>query len=170
MGKAPLREFLRQADCSTLSDDITAFTDVKGNVDGTPFTASLRLDKAPARKLKASLAGDSFDLTSLETGQTGADALSSRERKGSLAGRACAANDGSGRRSHELRFGRCRCLRRKHSNKLHRSKNVAIQLKFNSELLTVTKLSAETADGLCFARRGRCAAAGRGARQFRWPP
>ena len=65
----------------TLSDDVTAFTDVKGDVDRTPFTASLRLDKTPARKLKVSLAGDSFDLTSLESGQTGADALSSESVK-----------------------------------------------------------------------------------------
>ena len=138
----------------TLSDDITAFTDVKGNVDGTPFTASLRLDKTPARKLKVSLAGDSFDLTGLETGQTGADALSSESVKAAwqagLAQLAPVLGDDPTNfdtADVDVSAGSIR-------TSFIEAKNVAVQLKFNQDVLTVTKLSAETADGLSLRGEG----------------
>ncbi len=138
----------------TLSDDVTAFTDVRGNVDGTPFTASLRLDKTPARKLKVSLAGDSFDLTSLEAGQTGADALSTESvRAAWQAGLAqltpVLGDDPTNFDTAEIDVS-AGSLR----TSVIEAKNVAIQLKFDQDLLTVTKLSAETADGLSLRGEG----------------
>ena len=138
----------------TLSDDITAFTDVKGKLDGTPFTASLRLDKTPARKLKVSLAGDSFDLTSLEAGQTGADALSGESIKAAWqAGLAQLApllgDDAANFETADIDVS-AGSLR----TSLIEAKNVAVQLKYDQDLLTVTKLSAETADGLSLRGEG----------------
>ena len=52
-----------------------AFEGVTGNVDGTPFAASLHIDSSPSRKLQLSISGDSFDLSSVETGPSGPDAL-----------------------------------------------------------------------------------------------
>ena len=154
----------------TLSDDVTAFTDVKGNVDGTPFTASLRLDKTPARKLKVSLAGDSFDLTSLESRPNGRGCSVERERKGSLAGGACAANAGSGGRSHELRYGRYRCLRRKPSDERHRSKERRGPAEVQSGPPHGDEIQCRDGRRAVFARRGRRADAERSAGQVRWPP
>ena len=138
----------------TLSDDITAFTDVKGNVDGTPFTASLRLDKTPGRKLKASLQGDSFDLTSLETGQTGADALSSESVKAVWQSGLAQLTPVLGDDSTNFDTADVDVSAGSIRTSFIEAKNVAVQLKFNQDVLTVTKLSAETADGLSLHGEG----------------
>ncbi len=138
----------------TLSDDVTAFTDVKGDVDATPFNASLRFDKAPLPKLKISLSGDSFDLTGLENGRSGADALSGESVKAAwqaglaqlapVLGDDPAAIDTA---DIDVSAGAIK-------TSFIEAKNVAIQLKFDPDLLTVTKLSAETADGLALHGEG----------------
>ncbi len=138
----------------TLSDDITAFTDVKGDVDGTPFTASLRLDKAPARKLKVSLAGDSFDLTSLEMGQTGSDALSSQSVKAAWYAALAQLTPVLGDDPASFETADVDVSAGNIRTSFIEAKNVAVQLKFNQDLLTVTKLSAETADGLSLRGEG----------------
>jgi len=138
----------------TLSDDITAFTDVKGNVDGTPFTASLRLDKTPVRKLKASLAGDSFDLTGLETGQTGADALSSESVKAAWQAGLAQLMPVLGDDPTNFDAADIDVSAGSIRTSFIEAKNVAVQLKFNQDVLTVTKLSAETAEGLSLRGEG----------------
>ncbi len=138
----------------TLSDEVTAFSDVKASVDGAPFTASLRLDKVPARKLKLSIAGDSLDLTGLETGQTGADALSSENVKAvwqaALAQLAPVIGDDPAnidRADVDVSAGSVR-------TSVIEAKNVIVQVKYDQDLLKVTKLSAETADGLSLRGEG----------------
>ena len=54
----------------TLSPEVSAFEGVTGRLDGTPFTAGLHVGKAPVRSLQASLAGDHFDLSSFEGGDS----------------------------------------------------------------------------------------------------
>ena len=138
----------------TLSDDLTAFTDVKGKVDGTPFTASLRLDKTPARKLKVSLAGDSFDLTSLEAGQTGADALSSESVKAVWQAGLAQLTPLLGDDPTNFDTADVDVSAGSLRTSVIEAKNVAVQLKYDQDLLTVTKLSAETADGLSLRGEG----------------
>ncbi len=150
---APPRAFAASG-LLTLSDDVTAFTDVKGAVDATPFTASLRLEKAPIPKLKASLSGDSFDLSSLDNGRSGADALSSESVKAiwqaALAQLAPVLGDEPANISTadiDVSAGSIK-------TSFIEAKNVAIQLKFDPDVLTVTKLSAEMADGLALHGEG----------------
>ena len=138
----------------TLSDGVTAFTDVKGDVDATPFTASLRLEKAPVTKLKASLSGDRFDLTGLEIGRSGAGALSSESVKAAwqavLAQLAPVLGDDPATMDTadiDIAAGSIK-------TSFIEARNVGIQLKFDPDLLTVTKLSAETADGLALHGEG----------------
>jgi len=138
----------------TLSDDVTAFTDVKGNLDGTPFTASLRLDKTPARKLKVSLAGDSFDLTSLEGGQTGADALSTESLKAAWQAGLAQLTPVLGDDPTNFDAADIDVSAGSLRTSVIEAKNVAVQLKFNQDLLTVTKFNAETADGLSLRGEG----------------
>ncbi len=149
----------------TLSDDVTAFTDLKGNVDGAPFTASLRLDKTPARKLKVSLAGDKFDLTSLEAGQTGADALSSESVKTAWQAALAQLTPLLGEDPANFATADVDVSAGSIRTSVIEAKNVAVQLKYDQDLLTVTKLSAETADGLSLRGEGvvpmRSAAQGR---------
>ena len=117
----------------TLSDDVTAFTDVKGDVDGTPFTASLRLDKTPARKLKVSLAGDSFDLTSLESGQTGADALSSESVKAAWQAGLAQLTPVLGDDPANFDTADIDVSAKNLRTSVIEAKNVAVQLKFNQD-------------------------------------
>ncbi|MFY9876539.1 MAG: AsmA family protein, partial [Rhodomicrobium sp.] len=138
----------------TLSDDITAFTDVKGKLDGVPFTASLRLDKTPARKLKVSLAGDSFDLTSLEAGQTGPDALSGESIKAAWQSGLAQLAPLLGEEPANFETADIDVSAGSLRTSLIEAKNVAVQLKYDQDLLTVTKLSAETADGLSLRGEG----------------
>ena len=138
----------------TLSDDVTAFTDVKGDVDRTPFTASLRLDKTPARKLKVSLAGDSFDLTSLESGQTGADALSSESVKAAWQAGLALLTPVLGDNPANFDTADIDVSAKSLRTSVIEAKNVAVQLKFNQDLITITKLSAETADGVSLRGEG----------------
>ncbi len=46
-----------------LSEEAASFEGVNGSLDGTHFTGSVRLDKAPMRKLTVSLSGDNFDVS-----------------------------------------------------------------------------------------------------------
>ncbi len=138
----------------TLSDDVTAFTDVKGDVDATPFTASLRLDKAPTPKLRASLAGDSFDLTSLENGRSGVDALSSESVKAAWQAGIAQLAPILGDDPANIDTADIDVSAGNIKTSFIEAKNVAVQLKFNPDLLTVRKLSAETADGLALHGEG----------------
>ncbi len=162
---APARAFTLKG-LLTLSDEVTAFTNVAGDVDGTPFTANLRLDKAPIRKLQVSLAGDSFDLSSLETGQSGADALSAESAKAAWQAGLAQLAPVLGDDPASFDMADVDVSAGSIKTSFIEARNVAIQLKFNRDLLTVTKLSAETADGLSLRGEGVVPLRGAGQGRF----
>jgi uncharacterized protein involved in outer membrane biogenesis len=136
----------------TLSDELAAFTDISGDVDGTPFTASLRLGRAPVRNLEVSLAGESFDLRGLETGG-GGGALSAESLKAvwqaGLQQAAPLVGDAQSFDTADIDVS-AGAIR---TNAVE-ARNVAVRLKFNQDLLTVTKLSLETPEGLFLTANG----------------
>ena len=75
MQKRIRREFSQQADCSHFRTTSRP-SQRQGRRGRHPvYPQACASTRHPVRKLKVSLAGDSFDLTSLESGQTGAEAL-----------------------------------------------------------------------------------------------
>lgn len=135
-----------------LSDEAVALTDVAGDVGGTPFTASLNLERAPVRKLQLSLTGDSFDLRSFETAPGGT--LSSQSLSGlwrGLLGQAAPfLGDGAGgldAADIDIAAGAIK------TSSID-AKKVSARLKFNSGLLTIAKLSFETPEGLALNGEG----------------
>ncbi len=147
----PARAFAAKGQVK-LSDAAVALTDVAGDVGGTPFTASLNLERAPVRKLQLSLTGDSFDLRSFETAQ-GAT-LTSQSLNGAwrsmLAQAAPFLGDDAGAfdaADVDIAAGAIK-------TSLIDAKKVSARLKFNSDLLTVTRLSFETPEGLALNGEG----------------
>ena len=146
----PARSFALKG-ALTLSDELAAFTDVSGDVDGTPFTASLRLGRAPVRKLEVSVAGESFDLRGLEPGGGGAlsaESLKAVWRAG-LQQAAPLIGDAESFDTADIDISAAAIM-----TSAVEAKNVAIRLKFNQDLLTVTKLSFETPEGLLLSANG----------------
>ena len=138
----------------TLSDEVTAFTGVKGDIGGTPFTASLRLDKTPARKLQLSLAGDRFDLTSLEGAQTGAGAFSGESLKAAWRNAFAQLAPVLGDDPTAFDAANVDISAASLRTSVIEAKNAAVQFKLDRGTLTVTKLSAETAGGLSLHGEG----------------
>jgi uncharacterized protein involved in outer membrane biogenesis len=134
----------------TLSDEVAAFTNVSGDVDGTPFTASLRLGRAPVRKLEVSLAGESFDLRGLETGG-GALSFESMNAvwQAGLQQAAPLVGDVQSLDTADIDISAGSIK----TSDLE-ARNVAVSLKFSQDLLTVTKLSLDTAEGLVLSANG----------------
>ncbi len=150
---APARSFA-VGGLLTSSSELTAFSDVKGQVDGATFTASLRIDREPPRKLQFSLSGDSFDLSGLEAAQSRPEGLSAEGVKSAwqaaqtqlaaLLGDDAPAVDVA---DIDVSAGSIR-------TGFAEAKNVAVQAKYNRDLLTVTKLAAETPEGLALRGEG----------------
>ncbi len=142
----------------TLSNEVTEFEAVTGNLDGTAFKASLRLDKAPARKLELSLAGDSFDLSAFVDGQEGAGALwqTGPAQLAAILGDDQQSLDTAG---IDVSAGRIKMGAAE-------AKNVAVRVKFNRDLLTVSKLAAEMSGGLTLHGEGAVPLRGAGQGRF----
>ncbi|MBI4724412.1 MAG: hypothetical protein HY765_05370 [Rhodomicrobium sp.] len=142
----------------TLSNEVTEFEAVTGNLDGTAFKASLRLDKAPARKLELSLAGDSFDLSAFVDGQEGAGALwqTGPAQLAAILGDDQQSLDTAGIdvSAGSIKMGAAE------------AKNVAVRVKFNRDLLTVSKLAAEMSGGLTLHGEGAVPLRGAGQGRF----
>jgi uncharacterized protein involved in outer membrane biogenesis len=150
----------------TLSDTADAFEGVAGSLDGTAFTASLRFDKAPLRKLQLSLSGDSFDLSAFEGATDGTGSLSPAnlknawqpglEQAASLLGAGPESLDSA---DLDISAGSIKTGGAE-------ARNVAVHVKFGQDMIAVSKLSAETASGLVI--RGEGAVPLRGAGQGRF--
>lgn len=162
---APARAFAVKG-ALAVSEDVTAFKGVTGNIDGTPFTASLQLDKAPIRRLQVSLAGDSFDLSGLQNAQSSTDALSAESVKAVWQAALAQLAPILGDDPKNFETADIDVSAGNIKTSFIEATNVAVQLKFNQDLLTVSKLSAETADGL--ALRGEGVVPLRGAGQGRF--
>ena len=151
-GRLPLGAFSIKGSL-TLSPEVSAFEGVTGRLDGTPFTGGLHFDKAPARRLQVSLAGDNFDLSTFEIGENDAvspaDGLKAAWRAG-LARLAAIFGGGEERLDTadvEISAGGIKFAATE-------AKNVAVHVKYGGDLLTVSKLSAETVNGLTLKAEG----------------
>jgi uncharacterized protein involved in outer membrane biogenesis len=150
----------------TLSGDTAAFEGVTGSLDGTAFTASLRYETASARKLVVSLAGNDFDLGAFEAAGAEAGTLAPGSLKtASQTGLARIASffggDPGGFDVVEASIS---------AGGIKTSaavlKNVALNVKADREVITVSKLSAETASGLVLHGEGAVPLRGTGQGQF----
>src|SRR5262249_30648104 len=139
---------------------------IAGNVDGTAFTASLRLDKAPLRKLQLSLSGDSFDLSAFDSAADNADTLSPAYLKGAwqtgweqAASMLGAGPEGLDSADLDISAGSIKTGGAE-------ARNVAIHVKFGQDMVAVSKLSAETASGLMIRGEGSVPLRGTGQGRF----
>ena len=150
----------------TLSGEAAALEGVTGKLEGTPFTASLRFDKAPVRKLQLSLAGDNFDLSTFESGSENADALSPDSLRAAWQGGLAqvAAMLGGGPQGFDTADVDISAGGIKTS--AAEAKNVAVHVKFEPDLITISKLSAETANGLVLKGEGSVPLRGVGQGRF----
>lgn len=149
----------------TLSPGVSAFEGVTGKLDGMPFTAGLHFDKAPVRRLQASLAGDNFDLSAFEGGES-AGALSPDNLKASwregltqLSSMLGAGEEGFDTADVDISAGDVKTAAAE-------VKNVAVHLKYDRDLLTVSKLNAETPSGLVLRGEGSVPLGGTGQGRF----
>ncbi len=163
--RAPAGAFAVQGSL-TLSNEVSAFEGVSGSLEGTPFTASLHFEKAPVRKLQLALAGENFDLSSVESEQESAAALSPESFKevwqGGLAQVAALLGgdpQGFDTADVDISAGGIK-------TSTAEAKNVAIHVKFDKDLITVSKLSAETASGLVLRGEGAVPLRGTGQGRF----
>jgi uncharacterized protein involved in outer membrane biogenesis len=138
----------------TYSAEATAFSDVRGNVDGTPFTASLRFDKDPVRKLQLALAGDSFDLGGLEGGRSGSEELSAESMKAAWQSAQAQLSAIFGDDASAVDVADIDVSAGSIKTSFAEAKNVAVQAKYSRDLVTVTKLAAETPEGLALHGEG----------------
>jgi uncharacterized protein involved in outer membrane biogenesis len=146
----------------TLSDEVAAFTDISGDVEGAPFTASLRLGRAPVRKLEVSLAGESFDLRGLEAGGGALSAESLRAVwQAGLQQAAPLIGDAQSFDTADIDVSAAAI-----KTSAAEARNVAVRLKFNQDLLNVTKLSLETPEGLTLTANGVVPLRGSGQGRF----
>ncbi len=149
-----------------LSGEATAFEGVKGSLDGTPFTASLRLDKVPERKLQLALAGENFDLTAFETGEEHADALSPDSLKTAWQGglaqiAAMLGGDPKGFDTADVDISAGSI-----KTGAAEAKKVAVHVKFDRDVIAVSKLNAETPAGLVLQGEGSVPLRGTGQGRF----
>ncbi len=147
-----------------LSEEAAAFTNVAGAIEGTPFAANLRLERAPVRKLEVSLSGESFDLRSLQTSPS--DALSAESLKTAWQDALAQAAPLLGGDATTFDVADIDVSATAIRTSFIEAKNVAARLKFNRDLLTVTKLSLETADGLALSAQGLVPLRGSGQGRF----
>jgi uncharacterized protein involved in outer membrane biogenesis len=150
----------------TLSDAADAFEGIAGNLDGTAFTASLRFDKAPLRKLQLSLSGDRFDLSAFDGTADNAESLSpvnlkstwqaGLEQAASLLG---AGPEGLDSADVDIAAGSIKTGGTE-------ARNVAVHVKFGQDMVAVSRLSAETASGLAIRGEGSVPLRGAGQGRF----
>ena len=150
----------------SLTNEATAFEGVTGSLDGTPFTASLHLDKAPQRRLQLSLNSSSLDLTAFESVQEdgtslSAEALQTAWQSGlsQLAATLGAGPYGLETADVDISAGAIKTTAAE-------AKNVAIHVKFDSSVISISKLSAETATGLVLKGEGSLPLRGTGQGRF----
>jgi hypothetical protein len=149
-----------------LSGETTALTGVKGDLDGTPFTASLHIDKAPLRRLQLSLTSDALDLGSLDPEQSGSESLSAESVKAAWQAGLGQVAPVLGGDPGDFDVADIDVSAGSIRTSFIEARNVAVQVKFNRDLLTVTKLSAETADGLALQGEGVVPLRGAGQGRF----
>ncbi len=149
----PARTFAAKGSLA-LSDEIAAFTNVAGDIEGTPFTASLRLQRAPVRKLEVLFAGDSFDLRGMENGRSGADALSAESVNSAWRAMLQQLSPLLGGEASSIDTAEIDISAAAIKASFIDAKNVAVRLKLNQDLLTVAKLSLETPEGLSLSAEG----------------
>lgn len=138
----------------TSSGESTAFSEVKGQVDGTPFTASLRLDREPVRKLQLALAGDSFNLSGLEAGQSSPEGLSAESLTSAWKSAQAQLSALLGDDAPAVDVADIDVSAGSIAASFAEAKNVAVQAKYSRDLITVTKLAAETPEGLALRGEG----------------
>jgi uncharacterized protein involved in outer membrane biogenesis len=143
----------------TLSDEASAFEGVTGSLDGTAFTASLRYDKAPIRKLSLALNGDKFDLSPFENGAGETAGLAPQTGLQHMASLLDAGSGGFDSIEASISAGSIK-------TSAAEVRNVALQFKANPGAITVSKLSAETASGLAFRGEGAVPLRGSGQGRF----
>jgi AsmA-like C-terminal region/AsmA family len=164
-GRVPLGAFDVKGSL-TLSPDIFAFEGVTGSLDGTPFKAGLHFDKGPVRRLQASLSGDNFDLSAFDgaaenAGVWSPDSLKSAWQAGlaQMAGMLGGGPEGFDTADIDISAGGIK-------TDAAEAKNVAVHVKFDSDLITVSKLSAETVSGLVLRAEGSVPLRGSGQGRF----
>ncbi len=163
-GRLPLGAFAVKGSL-TLSPELSAFEGVSGRLDGTPFTAGLHFDKAPVRRLQASLSGDNFDLSTFERGDNEGVLSTGGLKAAWQAGLAqLAAIMGGGGEGFETADIDVSAGGIKTS--AGEAKNVAVHVKYANDLLTVSKLSAETQKGLVLKAEGSVPFGGAGQGRF----
>ncbi len=150
----------------TLSDTITAFEAVTGSIDGTPFTASLHVDKAPVRKLQLSLSSESFDLTGVEDGQPGATASSAESVNAAWQSTLSQITAVFGEDPRQFASADIALSARSIKTSFAEIKNLDMRAKYDEDLLTVSKLTAETAAGLSLRGEGAVPFRGSGSGRF----
>ncbi len=144
----------------TLSPTVTAFEGISGEVDGEPFTAALKVDRQAAAKLQFSLAGERLNLGSLAAMQPGAP---SPLETADLAWRSLSARLSGGVPLGSADFD---ISARTLNTGSVEAKNVALRAKLTPDLLTVTRLNAETSDGLLVRGEGVVPLRGAGLGKF----
>ncbi len=104
----------------SLTGEATAFEGIEGSLDGTPFSASLHLDKAPVRRLQLALKSTSLDLTAFETVQEDGASLSAEALQTAWQSGLSQLAAMLGARPRRLANGRCRYLGRRHQDQHRR--------------------------------------------------
>lgn len=149
-----------------VSSEVTGFEGVTGSIDGTPFTGSLHIANSPSRRLQLALSGENFDLSGIDTGGSSTDALSADGIKSALQARffqiaPMLGDDGRGFDTADIDVSAGSL-----KTSFAEAKNLAVHVKFNQDLLTVSKLSAETAEGLTIRGEGVIPLRGSGQGRF----
>ncbi|KAI96025.1 hypothetical protein T281_02495 [Rhodomicrobium udaipurense JA643] len=152
-GKNPLARAIAFTGGLKLSENVAALENLTGIIDGSPFTGGVRLDSQPARRLSLTLAGDKFILAGADAAQD-AEAFSTDALKSAWQGTLAQLAPFFGEDLSDIKSGDISLSAGElHASVIH-AKNLAAQIRFNPDLVTVTKLSAETLDGLSVQGEG----------------
>jgi hypothetical protein len=150
----------------TLSEAADAFEGIAGNLNGTAFTAGLRLDKSPVRKLQLSLSGDSFDLSAFDTAADSAESLSAASLKSAWQKGLEQAASMLGPGPEGLNSAEVDILAGSIKTGGAEARNVALHVKFDQDVVAVSELNAETASGLLIRGEGSVPLRGMGQGRF----
>ncbi|MBT3070903.1 AsmA family protein [Rhodomicrobium sp. Az07] len=152
-GKNPLARAIAFTGQLKLSETVAALESLSGTIEGAPFTGGIRLDSQPIRKLSLTLAGDRFILAGADAGQD-TDAFSTDALKSAWQGTLAQLAPFFGEDLSDIQTGDIGLSAGElHAGVIH-AKNLAAQIRFTPALVTVTKLSAETLDGLSVQGEG----------------
>jgi uncharacterized protein involved in outer membrane biogenesis len=139
-----------------LSETIAALENLSGTIDGAPFTGGVRLDSQPVRRLSLTLSGDRFVLAGTDAGKD-ADAFSTEALKSVWQGTLSQLAPFFGEDVSDIQTGEISLSAGELHTSLIHAKSLAAQIRFNPDVVTVTKLSAETLDGLSVQGEGAVA-------------